>query len=327
MLNRKIFDSLETWYKGDRAKAPLLDGARQVGKTTTIREFARRHYKHFIEINFVKRKSAKKAFDGDLDTHTIIMNLSAMGYGPFVKGETLVFFDEIQDCPGARTAIKFLMEEHEYDFIESGSLLGINYKGGEDEEEEEQQKQAQEDEDDIVASYPVGFEERINMYPLDFEEFLWAVGITQEVIDTLKECYVKRTPVPALIHEQMMKYFRQYLVVGGMPEAVQKFVTDEDFQKVVSIQKSIVDSYRDDISKYAVLTPNQIRCNLQFFFVLLIVSSVVIKYDPLNQVKKVISTLIIKVVYATHHNFCGIMISVNLYIGQSSKQGFLIYLI
>lgn len=251
MLNRKIFDSLETWYKGDRAKAPLLDGARQVGKTTTIREFARRHYKHFIEINFVKRKSAKKAFDGDLDTHTIIMNLSAMGYGPFVKGETLVFFDEIQDCPGARTAIKFLMEEHEYDFIESGSLLGINYKGGEDEEEEEQQKQAQEDEDDIVASYPVGFEERINMYTLDFEEFLWAVGITQEVIDTLKECYVNRTAVPVLIHEQMMKYFRQYLVVGGMPEAVQKFVTDEDFQKVVSIQKSIVDSYRDDISKYA----------------------------------------------------------------------------
>jgi len=244
MLNRKIFDRLETWYQGDRAKAPLLDGARQVGKTTTIREFAHRHYKHFVEINFVKRKSAKEAFDGDLDTRTIIMNLSAMGYGPFVKGETLVFFDEIQDCPGARTAIKFLMEEHEYDFIESGSLLGINYKGGEDEDEGE-------DEDDIVASYPVGFEERINMYPLDFEEFLWALGITREVIDLLKECYVNRTAVPALIHQQMMKYFRQYLVVGGMPEAVQKFVTDEDFQKVTKIQKSIIDSYRDDISKYA----------------------------------------------------------------------------
>jgi len=242
MLNRKIFDRLETWYQGDRAKAPLLDGARQVGKTTTIREFAHRHYKHFVEINFVKRKSAKEAFDGDLDTRTIIMNLSAMGYGPFVKGETLVFFDEIQDCPGARTAIKFLMEEHEYDFIESGSLLGINYKGGEDEDECE---------DDIVASYPVGFEERINMYPLDFEEFLWALGITREVIDLLKECYVNRTAVPALIHQQMMKYFRQYLVVGGMPEAVQKFVTDEDFQKVTKIQKSIIDSYRDDISKYA----------------------------------------------------------------------------
>lgn len=242
MLNRKIFDRLETWYQGDRAKAPLLDGARQVGKTTTIREFAHRHYKHFVEINFVKRKSAKEAFDGDLDTRTIIMNLSAMGYGPFVKGETLVFFDEIQDCPDARTAIKFLMEEHEYDFIESGSLLGINYKGGEDEDEGE---------DDIVASYPVGFEERINMYPLDFEEFLWALGITREVIDLLKECYVSRTAVPALIHQQMMKYFRQYLVVGGMPEAVQKFVTDEDFQKVTKIQKSIIDSYRDDISKYA----------------------------------------------------------------------------
>ncbi|MBR0287082.1 MAG: AAA family ATPase [Bacteroidales bacterium] len=218
-----------------------MDGARQVGKTTTIREFAKRHYKHFVEINFVKRKSAKKAFDGDLDTHTIIMNLSAMGYGPFVKRETLVFFDEIQDCPGARTAIKFLMEDHEYDFIESGSLLGINYKGGDDEEEDQE----------IVASYPVGFEEKINMYPLDFEEFLWAVGISNDVIDVLKECYNQKKSVPELIHEQMMKYFRQYLVVGGMPEAVQKFVTQEDFQKVVSAQKSIVDSYRDDIAKYA----------------------------------------------------------------------------
>lgn len=248
MLNRKIFDRLETWYQGDRGKAPLLDGARQVGKTTTIREFARRHYKYFIEINFVKRKSAKKAFDGDLDTRTIIMNLSAMGYGPFVKGETLVFFDEIQDCAGARTAIKFLMEEHEYDFIESGSLLGINYKGG---EEEDQKGQKNNQEMDIVASYPVGFEERINMYPLDFEEFLWAVGITEDVIDVLKECYEQKRTVPVLIHEQMMKYFRQYLVVGGMPEAVQKFVTEEDFQAVVKVQKSIIDSYRDDISKYA----------------------------------------------------------------------------
>lgn len=187
MLNRKIFTFLESWYHGDRSKAPLLDGARQVGKTTTSREFARRHYKHFIEINFVKRKSAKKAFDGDLDTHTIIMNLSAMGYGPFVKGVTLVFFDEIQDCANARTAIKFLMEEHEYDFIESGSFLGINYKGGEQEDEE------------IVASYPVGFEERINMFPLDFEEFLWAVGITQDVIDVLKDCYTQKKAVPSFL--------------------------------------------------------------------------------------------------------------------------------
>ena len=249
MLNRKILSRLETWYQGDRKKAPLLDGARQVGKTTTIREFAKRHYKHFVEINFVKRKSAKKAFDGDLDTHTIIMNLSAMGYGPFVKGETLVFFDEIQDCPGARTAIKFLMEDHEYDFIESGSLLGIYYKGGDDEDAELAQEN--ENTEEIGASYPVGFEERINVYPLDFEEFLWAVGISPEVIELLKQCYTKKEAVPQLIHEQMMKYFRQYLVVGGMPEAVQKFVSQEDFQKVVSVQKSIVDSYRDDIAKYA----------------------------------------------------------------------------
>ena len=244
MLSRKIFNTLEQWYNGDRGKAPILDGARQVGKTTAVRELARRHYKHFVEINFVKRKSAKKAFEGDLDTHTIIMNLSAMGFGPFVKGETLIFFDEIQDCPGARTAIKFLMEDHEYDFIESGSLLGINYKGGDEEEK-------QEDDDTIVSSYPVGYEQKIDVYPLDFEEFLWAKGIGEDLIALLKQCFVDEISVPEPIHEQMMKLFRQYLVVGGMPEAVQKFVSDDDFGKVVSVQKSIIDSYRDDISKYA----------------------------------------------------------------------------
>ena len=111
MLRRKVLPQIEEWHQGGCRKALLLTGARQVGKTTVVREFAKQHYAHFVEVNFVKRPIAQKAFDGDLDTKTIITNLSAMGFGPFVEGKTLVFLDEIQECPNARTAIKFLVEE------------------------------------------------------------------------------------------------------------------------------------------------------------------------------------------------------------------------
>lgn len=174
MLKRKVLPQIEEWYQGGCRKALLLSGARQVGKTTAVREFAKSHYTHFVEVNFVKRPIAQKAFDGDLDTKTIITNLSAMGFGPFVEGKTLVFLDEIQECPNARTAIKFLVEDHTYDYIESGSLLGINYKP--------------------VPSYPVGYEEEIAMFPFDFEEFLWANGVSEQVFDVLRESYRNETP-------------------------------------------------------------------------------------------------------------------------------------
>ena len=238
MLNRKIFRQLEQWLASGSKKAVFLDGARQVGKTTSVREFARRHFKYFVEVNFIKNPVARQAFDGNLDTRTIVRNLSVMGFGPFVQGSTLVFFDEIQECPNARTAIKFLVEDAEYSFIESGSLLGINYKGDEEEK-------------GVVSSYPVGFETRMNVYPLDFEEFLWACGIGQDIIDVLRDSYRKQVPVPQFIHDRIMGYFRQYLIVGGMPEAVQTFVTEEDFRKVEAVHKDIVASYRDDIAKYA----------------------------------------------------------------------------
>ena len=202
-----------------------------MGKTTAVRDFAKRNYKHFVEVNFVRDPRAKMAFDGKLSTAEIVMNLSAMGYGPFTPGETLVFFDEIQECPNARTAIKFLVEEHLFDYMESGSLLGINYKP--------------------VTSYPVGFEEEVKVFPLDFEEFLWAKGIGNDVIDLLLNSYRLSQPVPELIHNQISKYFREYLVVGGMPEVVQKFVTNPDFQKTVKLQKNILTTYRSDITNYA----------------------------------------------------------------------------
>ncbi|MGM9833056.1 MAG: AAA family ATPase, partial [Candidatus Limisoma sp.] len=123
MLKRKVLNKLVKWHQSGHYKAPLIFGARQVGKTTAIREFAKAHYEHLVEVNFVKHPMAAMAFDGNLTTQAIITNLSAMGFGPFVEGKTLVFFDEIQECPKARTAIKFLVEEHRFDYIESGSLL------------------------------------------------------------------------------------------------------------------------------------------------------------------------------------------------------------
>lgn len=231
MLKRKVSDDIAKWYQSGCNKALLLTGSRQVGKTTSVRMFAKAHYSHFVEINFVKFPRARQAFDGNLDTKTIVTNLSAMGFGPFVEGETLVFFDEIQECPNARTAIKFLVEEHRYDFIESGSLLGINYKP--------------------VTSYPVGYEQELKMYPLDFEEFLWANGVGTDVIDTLRHCYQKEQPVPAFIHDQISKFYRQHLVVGGMPNVVQTFIDNADFGNVLNVQRSILTTYRADITNYA----------------------------------------------------------------------------
>lgn len=231
MLKRKIISKLVEWHSSSRNKALLLKGTRQVGKTTAVRIFAAQHYTHFVEVNFVKHPSAKQAFDGNLTTREIVLNLSAMGFGPFVKGNTLVFFDEIQECPNARTAIKFLVEDGDYDYIESGSLLGINYKP--------------------VSSYPVGSETELTVYPLDFEEFLWAKEVPADVIDIVHDCYRKHLPVPKLIHEQMYKYFREYLLVGGMPEVVYKYINENDFGRTVSIQRAIMSTYRDDISHYA----------------------------------------------------------------------------
>lgn len=231
MLKRKIINKLEAWKKTIANKALLIKGARQVGKTTVVRQFAKANYKNFVEINFEQRPVAKQAFEGNLDARTILLNLSAMGFGPLEPGKTLIFFDEIQSCPKARTAIKFLVEDGQYDYIESGSLLGINYKD--------------------VSSYPVGFEHELDMYPLDFEEFLWACNISDDVVSMLKDCYANLRPVPDFLHQQIMDRYRQYLVVGGMPEVVATYISKEDFGKTITNQKDILAGYRNDISKYA----------------------------------------------------------------------------
>lgn len=235
MLRRKIYNELRVWKEslrqGYTKKALLVKGARQIGKTTAIRNFGKENYANFVEINFEEMPVARQAFNGNLDATTIVMNLSAMGFGPFVEGETLVFFDEVQSCPNARTAIKFLVEDGRFDYVESGSLLGINYRD--------------------VSSYPVGYEHQVEMYALDFEEFLWANGISDDVVNALRHCYETKSAVPDFIHQQINNLLRRYLIVGGMPEAVNTFLASSDFGQVASVQGDIMNSYRDDISKYA----------------------------------------------------------------------------
>jgi len=241
MLRRKIDKDFEHWFSQEKKKALFVEGARQVGKTTTIRQFCATHYQNVVEINFIKRPVARQAFDGNLDTDSIILNLSSMGYGPFAEKKTVIFFDEIQDCPNARTALKFLVEDGRFDYIESGSLLGINYK----EENED------DDNSGDIASLPVGSEDTITMFPLDFEEFLWACGISEEIIDALRVAFNSSNPVPDFIHERIMERFRQYLVVGGLPEIVDTFVNNSDFAQTVKAQRNLIAGYRRDITKYA----------------------------------------------------------------------------
>lgn len=231
MLKRKIINKLVEWKNGCSNKALLIKGARQVGKTTIIRQFAQANYENFIEINFEQMPTAKQAFDGNLDARTILINLSAMGFGPLVPGKTLIFFDEIQSCPKARTAIKFLVEDGQYDYIESGSLLGINYKE--------------------VSSFPVGFEHELDMYPLDFEEFLWANGISEAIIGKLTACLDSIQPVPEAIHQKMRQLILQYTVVGGMPSVVNTFVNTHNMGRVLAEQRGIVAEYEEDMVKYA----------------------------------------------------------------------------
>ncbi len=231
IFKRKIINILNEWKNRTHKEAILIKGARQVGKTTVVRAFAKENYANFVEINFELDPEARLAFDGKRDTKTIIGKLSLMGYGPFVQGKTLVFFDEIQNCPNARTAIKFLVEDGFYDYIESGSLLGFNYKE--------------------VSSFPVGFERQIEMFPMDFEEFLWARGVNDTVMKSLCHSMAEKKAVDDFVHEQMMKYYREYLIVGGMPQVVFTYISNPDFAVTLTQQRKIIQSYRDDIAKYA----------------------------------------------------------------------------
>lgn len=231
MLRRKALDRFEEWYTYRTKQALLVNGARQVGKTYLVREFARTHWDHVVEINCLENTQAARAIDSAQDARQLFTRLSAFADEPMIPGKTVVFIDEIQQCREAVTAIKFLMERGDFDYLLSGSMLGVELKG--------------------IASAPVGYLSTVTMYPLDLEEFCWAHGVQPEVLDEAGRSFETCEPVDEFVHDRLSELFWQYLAVGGMPDPVAAFATSGNLSQVRLLQGAIVEQYRYDISKYA----------------------------------------------------------------------------
>ena len=229
MLKRKIYSELRDFFKKDR-RSLLVTGARQVGKTFSIRQAAKDCFEHVVEINFIEQPSAVELFNGVTEAKELLLRISAFTRKQLVSGKTLIFFDEVQECKEIVTAIKFLVDEGSYNYVMSGSLLGVELKD--------------------IRSIPVGYMSEKEMYPLDLEEFAEAIGISQEVIAHLRECYEDRKPVDNFIHERMMEMIRLYLIVGGMPAAVQRYLDTNNLRRVLDEQRDIIKTYKRDITKY-----------------------------------------------------------------------------
>lgn len=235
MLKRKIEQKLIDWKKVANHKPLIIKGCRQCGKTFSVLDFAKKNYKNVVYLNFFQNPDYALAFSGSLEVDNIVMLLSALlgREAIFERRQTILVLDEIQECPQARTALKFFQLDGRYDVIGTGSLLGVKGYGKE------------------PKSIPVGYETVIDMYPLDFEEFLWANGISEPVIETLKRCLEKEVPVPEALHNRMKQLLLQYAVVGGMPDVVQTFVDTKRMDEVLRIQRDIIRSYEDDMVMYA----------------------------------------------------------------------------
>ncbi len=237
MLKRKIESELARWKKeqknSESKKALIIRGLRQVGKTYIVEHFAKENYRSFINLNFKANKSLKAAFEGDLDVDTILLNLSAMTNAKAIPGETLIFMDEIQECSSARSSLKSFCLDGRYDVIASGSLLGLNGYNRH-----------------LSSGPSVGYESFLDMHGLDFEEFLWAKGVEEDVIKMVKECFEAKRPIPKAIHIFLLRCFKEYLIVGGMPDAVNAFIKDNSFSSSEAVLKSLLSSYRDDFGRY-----------------------------------------------------------------------------
>ena len=226
MLKRKIEDTLTQWKNTPNHKPLVIMGIRQCGKTFIAQHFAEANYKTVVYINFIKQPERISAFVGSKAVDDILLSLSAQIAGvTFTPGKTCFIFDEIQECPEARTSLKFFKEDGRFDVIATGSLLGVQGYGGSE---------------DIVE-----------MYPLDFEEFLWANNISNEVIEALKKFYNEETPVPAGIHSALKQLLNLYIAIGGLPEAVNAFLSSNNMNEVSKAHQSILKEYRDDMVKYA----------------------------------------------------------------------------
>lgn len=229
MLQRKYEDEVER-YLNDPHQALLLTGARQTGKTYLIREMCRRNRKKFIEFNLIERPEITRIFDESQNADDFLMRLSLIAGRDMKEHETILFFDEIQEAKDPVTLIKFLVDEGSYQYVFSGSLLGVELQD--------------------IRSVPVGYLHIIEIFPLDFQEFLAACGVGKNAMKTLKECYESRVSADPFMHDKFLEYFYLYLIVGGMPQAVQKYMDTNNLQSVAEVHHDIVTLYKHDFTKY-----------------------------------------------------------------------------
>ena len=241
-MERKITKYLIEW-KNKNKKAPLvIKGLRQVGKTYIVKEFARSNYENAFILDFRKQKSLHLIFDGDFDIDRIALFISSLPKenqiiqgSSIVPYKTILVFDELQDCPNARSSLKYFKEDGRFDVVCTGSLLGIEgYRIG---------KQSS-------RGIAVGSEEQIEMYPMDFEEFLWANNIGKTTIDSLKDCFDKKQPIPAFLHEHFLDLIKSYIIVGGMPEVVARFIETNDLFETHKIQNRLLNDYKSDFGSH-----------------------------------------------------------------------------
>ncbi|MCR4907811.1 MAG: ATP-binding protein [Lachnospiraceae bacterium] len=235
MFRRKITEDIIKWKNSTgKKKALVIKGMRQIGKTFIVRAFADANYENVVYINFKDNESARKVFNSDFIVDRMILDLSAIIPGiHFVPGKTIIIFDEIQECADARASLKAFMLDGRYDIICTGSLLGI--KGYNRKKN---------------RGVPTGFEHILYMKPMDFEEFLWARGISEDVLAEIRNCFIKRKAVSETIHTSMLRLFREYICVGGMPYVVDRFLATNDMNVVHEEQTDILEEFKDDFGKH-----------------------------------------------------------------------------
>ena len=241
MLKRKIESVLEKWKDSEHKKPLVIKGIRQCGKTYIVQKFAKENYESVVYLNFILEPDKKSAFAGNIDVDTIILNLSALiPDSRFINGRTCIILHEIQVCREARTALKSFQIDGRFDIIATGSLLGVRGYG-------KSEKRAEGGQDSV----PVGYETVIEMHPLDFEEFLWANGISGKIIDTVKSCFKKESVIPEGVHKVMMELLYRYVIVGGLPEVVNTFLETKNIELTYQMQRNLIAGYEEDMVKYA----------------------------------------------------------------------------
>lgn len=230
-MKRKVDLYLKTWKENRDRKPLIIKGARQIGKTHSIEQFAYSNYKCVVEINFVEQEQYKSIFDQGFEVDVIVKNISLLNPElEVIPNQTLFFFDELQACPNCATSLKFFKLDGRYDVICSGSLMGINYKE--------------------IESNSVGYKEDYEMYSMDFEEFLWAKGYSDDFIEELYQHMRDVKPFSQLQMDVLYELFRDYVVVGGMPEVVKTYILNKNFSGVLSMQRQLLGDYEEDITKY-----------------------------------------------------------------------------